>query len=314
MINNNLKYGWCILGLLFVILGTIPIWCSEYVLFVFLLFFVYLSLSQMWNLLTGYSGLLSLGQQAFIGLSGYTVAVMTNYYGVNIWLSVIIGGLFSVILALIMSLFIFRMKGIHFAIGTWIFAEILLQWFSNWKFVKYGMGLFIKPSNPPSMTAMYYAAFIIGIGSFIVTYIILRSNIGLGLMAMRDNEAVSESMGVEIFRSKLFCFLVASFITGATAGVLYVFQMFIQPYEAFSINWTVILVFITIIGGIGTIEGPIVGSIIYVLLSQWLAEYTQVSMIMLRIIAITIILVAPRGIMGTLNEKLGFEIIGARRM
>ena len=132
-------------------------------------------------------------------------------------------------------------------------------------------------------------------------------------MAMRDDEAVSETMGVEVFRSKLYCFLIAAAITGLAAGVIYVFQVFIQPYKAFAIDWTVILVFITIIGGIGTIEGPVVGAFIYVLLSQILAEYMSVSLFLLGAIAITVILVAPKGIMGTLQEKTGFEILSPRR-
>lgn len=103
-------------------------------------------------------------------------------------------------------------------------------------------------------------------------------------------------------------------MTGTTAGVLYVFQVFIQPYQAFAIDWTVVLVFIVIIGGIGTIEGPIIGALIYVLLSQWLAEYGHISLLILGVIAITIILAAPRGIMGTLQEKTGFEILSPRRL
>ncbi|MBW1668269.1 MAG: branched-chain amino acid ABC transporter permease [Deltaproteobacteria bacterium] len=308
------KYKWPILGVLFVGFATVPVWGSEYVLLFCLLYCLYLAMSQMWNLLAGYTSLLSLGQQAFIGFSGYAVAVLTNYYGVYIWLSVLIGGFFSVLLALFMSLFIFRMRGIYFAIGTWIFAEMLLLWFSNWKYVKYGTGLFIKPPHPPSMTTIYYASLIMGAGATAAIYIILRSKIGLGLMAMRDDEDVSEAMGVEIFRSKLFCFMVGSFITGLTAGVLYVFQIFIQPYKAFAIDWTVILVFIVIIGGIGTIEGPIVGTFIYVLLSQWLAEYAHISLLLLGIIAITIILLAPTGIMGTLHQKTGFAILSPRRL
>jgi len=314
MADRPFKYRWYVLGILFVLLGTVPLWGSDYILLFGLLLCLYVAMSQMWNLLVGYSGLLSLGQQAFIGFSGYTMAVLTNYYGVYVWLSVIIGGLFSVLLALFMSLFIFRMKGIFFGIGTWIFAEILLLWFSNWEYVKYGAGLFVKPSPPPSMTAIYYAAFIMAVSALAVVYLILRSKIGLGLMAMRDNEQVAETIGVEIFRSKLFCFLVAAFITGTTAGVLYVFQIFIQPYKAFAIDWTVILVFIVIIGGIGTIEGPIVGTFLYVLLTQWLADYGHTSMLILGMIAITIMLVAPRGIMGTLQEKTGFTILSPRRI
>jgi branched-chain amino acid transport system permease protein len=302
-----------VLGVLLIALATVPVWGSDYLVLFFMLFCFYLGLSQMWNLLAGYSGLISLGQQTFIGLGGYTMAVMTNYYGVNIWLSVILGGVSSVLMALFMSLFIFRMKGVYFAIGTWIFAEAILVWFSNWEYVKYGMGLFVKPPHPPSMTMIYYAAFIVGVGAVVLVYTLLRSRLGLGLMAMRDDEAVAETMGVEVFRSKLTCFVLAAFNTGLIAGVIYIFQVFIQPYKAFAIDWTVVLVFITIIGGIGTIEGPIVGTLIYVLLSQLLAEYMSVSLFILGAIAIVVIIVAPKGIMGTVNEKLGFEMLSPNR-
>ena len=302
-----------VLGLLVLVLGTIPVWRGDYLLFFFMLFCLYLALAQMWNLLAGYSGLISLGQQSFVGLGGYVVAVMSNYYGVYIWLGVLLGGVFSALLALFMSLFIFRMKGVYFAIGTWIFSEALLIWFSNWEYTKYGMGLFIKPNPNISMTEIYYASFIVGVGSVALVYGILRSKLGLGLMAMRDDEAVSETMGVRVFRSKLYCFLIGAFVTGSTAGILYIFQVFIQPYKAFAIDWTVKLVFIVIIGGIGTLEGPIVGALLFVLLSQSLAEYFSVSMLILGAVAISVILIAPKGIMGTLQEKLGFEILSPRR-
>jgi branched-chain amino acid transport system permease protein len=312
--NAMVKYRWIIVILFFIVLITVPIWGPDYILFFCLFFCLYLALAQMWNLLVGFSGLLSLGQQAFIGFGGYTVAVLTSYYSVNLWISIIIGGFLSVLLALLMSLFIFRMKGIYFAMGTWIFAEMLLLWFSNWKYVRYGTGLFIKPTHQPSMTTIYYASLIMAIGGLVVLYSILRSEIGLGLMAMRDDEEVSETIGVEPFRIKLFCFLVAAFMTGLTAGVLYIFQSYIQPYKAFGIDWTIILLFIVIIGGIGTVEGPIVGAFVYVLLSQWLAEYAYISLLLTGIIAITIILVAPKGIMGTVQERTGFVILSPRRI
>jgi branched-chain amino acid transport system permease protein len=304
---------WFILGLLVLILGTVPVWGTEYIVVFCLFCCLYLAMSQAWNLLIGYSGLLSLGQQAFIGLGGYTVAVMSNYYGVYIWVSVLFGGVFSVFLALLMSLFIFRMKGIFFGVGTWVFAEALLIWFSNWKYVKYGMGLFINPPNPPSVTQIFYASFIVGVGSVALVYGILRSRLGLGLMAMRDNDEASDAMGVEVFRSKLYCFLIAAFITGSAAGVLYTFQVFIRPFKAFAIDWTVKLIFIVIIGGIGTIEGPIVGSVVFVFLTQRLSEYYSVSLLMLGAIAIAVIMLAPKGIMGILQDKLGFEILSPQR-
>jgi len=300
------------LGVLVLVLASVPIWGSDYIIYFSIISCLYLAMAQAWNLLIGYSGLLSLGQQAFIGIGGYAVAVMTSYYNVHIWVSIFLGGLFSVLLSLFMSLFIFRMRGIFFGIGTWVFAEGLLIWFSNWKYIKYGMGMFINPSNPPSMTHIFYASLIAGVGSVVLVLVILRSKLGLGLMAMRDDEEVSETMGVEVFKSKLYCFLLSAFITGTASGLLHFLQVFVRPNSAFAIGWMVKLIFIVIIGGIGTMEGPIVGSLIFVFLTQWLSEYYSTSMVILGVIAITVMLAAPKGIVGTLQEKYGFEILSSR--
>jgi len=299
--------------LIVLMLITLPYWASRYWVLVILLFSLNLALSQMWNLLAGYSGLISLGQQGFIGLGGYALAVFSIYYGFPIWLSIIIGGTISILFALLISAPIFRMRGVYFAIGTWTVAETLRILFSNWKYVGYGMGLFVKPAYTLSFNTIYFTALGVGIGSVVLIYFLLRSKLGLGLMAIRDEETASETLGVDIFRCKLTCFLISAGVTGAVSGVLYLHNIFIQPYSAFGIDWTVRLVFITIIGGIGTIEGPIIGSFLYVLLHQWLSEYPSVSMLILGSIAIGVILIAPKGIMGTIQEKLGFEILSPRR-
>lgn len=307
------QYRWVILPVVVAGLITLPLWGPSYWILFILLFFLYLAMAQMWNLLVGYSGLISLGQQCFIGLGGYTLAVLSVYYGVPIWLSILIGGVISVLFALIISVPIFRMRGVYFAIGTWIVAEALTICFASWDYVRHGMGLFVKPAYELSLNQIYYAALAMGIGSVILVYILLRSKLGLGLMAMRDDEGASELLGVEIFRYKLFCFLIGAFVTGLTAGVFYLNQIFIQPYTAFSITWMVRLLFIVVIGGIGTIEGPIIGSIIFVLLQQVFAEYIHVGLLLLGSVAIIVMLVAPKGIMGTIQEKLGFEILSPRR-
>jgi branched-chain amino acid transport system permease protein len=294
-------------------LASLPFWASRYWLLVVLLFFLNIGLSQMWNLLAGYSGLISLGQQAFMGLGGYVLAVFSMYYGFPIWLSIFIGGIISCLFALLISVPIFRMRGVYFAIGTWTVAETLRILFSNWKYVGYGMGLFVKPAYKLGFSSIFYAGLFVGVGSVALVYFILRSKLGLGLMAMRDDETSSETMGVDIFRTKLTCFILAGGVTGVVSGVLYLNTIFMQPFSAFGIDWTVRLVFITIIGGIGTIEGPIIGSIVYVLLQQWLSEYPSVSLLILGVIAISVILVAPKGIMGTIQERLGFEFLSPRR-
>jgi branched-chain amino acid transport system permease protein len=262
-----------------------PFWSSLYIINVGLLILVHAALASMWNLLAGYSGMVSLGQQMFIGIGGYTLAVLSLFYGVPIFLSVLIGGMTSVLLAVFISLPIFRMKGVHFAIGTWVIAEALGICFSNWGYVKYGMGLFIKPAYSLTVSTVYYAALIVCIISVALVYILLRSNIGLALMAI---------------------------VTGAAAGILYLNTIFIQPFEAFGIGWTVKLLFIVIIGGVGTIEGPIVGAIIFVLLHQLLSGYVGYNLIILGTITIAVIFFVPRGIMGTLLRNFDIGLFPIR--
>lgn len=298
---------------LLIFLMSLPLWATRYTVNVGLLVCLYVTLASMWNLLAGFSGMVSLGQQMFIGLGGYTLAVSSMYFGVPIYLSVLFGGLMSAMLAVLISIPVFRMKGVYFAIGTWVIAEALGICFSNWGYVKYGMGMFIQPAYKLSMSGVYYAGMILCIGALVLVFGLLRSNLGLALMAIRDDDGASEALGVNIFRCKFICFLLSAFITGLAAGVLYLNAIFIQPFEAFGISWTVNLLFIVIIGGIGTIEGPILGAIIFVLLQQFLSEYVGYNLIILGVITIGIIFFAPKGIVGTFQEKVGLELFPVRR-
>lgn len=298
-----------IIGLLL----SLPSWASQYTILIFTLFGLYLALAQMWNLLAGYTGLISLGQQIFIGVGAYTLAVLTLYYNWPIWISILIGGIICVGLALLLSVPLFRMSGVYFTIGSLIVAETLMIWFSNWGYTKKGMGLFIKAAYKVSINQVYYASIIMGICSVALVYFLLKSKLGLALMAMRDDVGAAEGIGINSFRSKLWCFLIASFVSGISAGILYLNQVFVQPNSAFGIEWTVRLCFIVIIGGIGTIEGPIIGALIFVLLQQYLAEYASISLILLGSISVVVMLVFPKGLVGTVQDKLDFEFLSPRR-
>lgn len=311
MSSHTIRFSFLITAL--IVLIALPFWASRYAANVLLLIYLYVALASMWNLLAGYSGLISLGQQMFIGVGGYSVAVFSMYYRIPVFVAVLMGGIISVILASLISRPISRMRGVYFAIGTWIFAEALGVAFSNWGYVRYGMGLFIQPAYKLSPFSIYYAAMIVGLGSVALVYFLLRSKLGLALMAIRDDDTASETVGVNIFRCKLTCFLISAFVTGLTAGVVYLNTIFIQPFEAFGIGWTVNLLFIVIIGGMGTVEGPVLGSVMFVLLQQFLAEYVGYNLIILGTITIITILMAPRGIMGTLQERFRIVFLPIRR-
>ncbi len=161
------------------------------------------------------------------------------------------------------------MRGAYFAVGSWIVSEALAIAFSNWAYVGYGSGLFIKPAYALSLKELYYIGMAVGVGAVIAVHCMLRSKLGFGLIAIRDSEAAAEACGVSAYQCKLSSFLLSAFITGIAAAVLYSHQIFLEPYKAFGIEWTVRLVFIVVIGGIGTIEGPIFGAAIMICYSSF---------------------------------------------
>ncbi|MDR0875865.1 MAG: branched-chain amino acid ABC transporter permease [Clostridiales Family XIII bacterium] len=300
-------------GIAIIVLVTVPTYAGDYVLNVMILMLLYMALGQMWNLLGGYAGLVSLGQQSFIGIGGYALAIVSQKYGLPALLAFGIAAGVSVVFALVISIPIFKMQGVYFTIGTWIVSECLALWFSTWAWANYAQGYNITITYQMTATHIYYVALAIGVGSLIVVFFILRSRLGLALMAMRDNESAAEVRGVELYRTKLKCFLISACVTGVAGAGIYLQQAFIQPTNAFGISWTVSMVFMVVIGGLGTVEGPIIGAVIYVVLRQVLYNFPGISMVILGIIAIAIILLAPKGIMGIFGRRVTIDIFSVRR-
>ena len=300
-----------VLALLYIFAGT-GVFSSNTVR-ILLSMCLYCAMGTMWNLMSGHCGLTSLGQQSFIGLAGYTLAVMTAYYSLPYWMAIIVGAVLSGLLALGLSLVFFRMRGMYFAVATWITAEALKTIFTSWTFVKQGAGMTVKLRPYPSTTEIFFLALSLAIAATLVVYFLLRSRTGLGLSAMGNDADAASSVGVNIFKSKLICFVLSGAITGIAGVIFYMNKGSIFPDGGFGIDWTVSIVFIVIIGGVGTAAGPIVGSIIYVLLYEFLSKYPGWSNVILGIIAIVVIVVMPDGIIGTLQKKFNFEIMSLRR-
>ena len=273
--------------------------------------FLYCAMAVMWNLMSGYTGMTSLGQQAFIGVAGYSMAVMTTTYLASYWIGLLVGGAIGAVLALVLSVILFRMRGMYFAVATWVIAEALKTFFLSWKYVNQGGGMAV--TGRPEREIIYLVALVICVAAIVVVYVLLNSKIGLGLTAMRDDADAASSVGVNIFKSKLLCFVIAGFFTALAGGWYFLNNISIYPASGYGNSWTVAVVFIVIIGGIGTMAGPIVGSIIYVALAEILADFPGWSNIILGLIAILVILFLPDGILGTLQKKFNFEILSQKR-
>jgi branched-chain amino acid transport system permease protein len=299
------------------ILATLPGWGDSGQLKVLVEFFTLLAMAQMWNLLAGYAGLVSIGQQAFIGLGAYGFFVAVDRLGMPIVPAVVVTAVACGGVALVTSLFAFRLRGGYFAIGTWVIAEVFRIVVSNTRELGAGTGVTIQtavrmvPADRQALT--YWLALTVGAGSIVVAAFIMRSRLGLALQAVRDNEVAARSLGVDVYRAKLAIYLVAAVGCAAAGAVIYLQLLRIQPNAAFGVDWTAKMIFIVIIGGLGRIEGPVIGTIVFFTLQESLADYGSLYLIILGLVAITITVVAPQGIWGTVTRYRPMALFGIQR-
>jgi len=276
--------------------------------------FLYLAMANMWNLLAGYSGLVSLCQPAFIGLAGYSLAVVT-WVNLPFSLGIVGGGLMAALFALAISAPLFRLRGLYFAIGTLVIPEALRTLFLLWKPVGgelqgRGAGYVIKGIAGVTMTELYWLALVVGMASIVLMRLLLSTRFGLGISAIRDNDRTAASSGVDVFRLKLYAFIMAAFFTGLSGAVFYLYQGYVEPTSAFSVRWTMIVILCTVIGGMGTEAGPIAGTVVVLFLNFLLARYGGVSLLIQGAVLVSIMILAPRGMMGFVSQ---LRAAGTRR-
>jgi branched-chain amino acid transport system permease protein len=276
-----------------------------------------LVLAQMWNLLAGYAGLVSIGQQAYLGLGGYALVVLADDLGVNPFLAVPLAGVAATAFAFPTAALVFRFRGGYFAVGTWAVAEVYRLLIANTTLLGRGTGRTLKAVFPLARETRelvtYFLALAVGVAAIVAVYLYLRSRLGVGLMAVRDSEPASESLGVDVFRTKLMVYLIAAFGTGTTGALIYLTLLRISPDAAFSINWTAYTIFIVVIGGLGTLEGPIVGTVLFFLLRELLADYGAWYMIVLGALAVLTMMRYPQGVWGLVAERWDLHFFPVRR-
>jgi len=292
-----------------------------------------LALAQCWNLLAGYAGLVSVGQQAFVGLGGYLLFALTVHAGVDALIAIPLAGLLAGALALPTALIVFRLRGAYFAIGTWVMAEVYRLVLAQFKQLGGGTGaslpvfvtnqvtgiewvkvLFDVRTSAARDIITYWLALALAAGTVLVVYLILRSRHGLALAAIRDSEVATESVGVDNYKTKLWVYVITASATGMVGALIYLQKARISPDAAFSVlDWTAYVIFIVVIGGIGTIEGPIVGVLVFYVLQTNLAHFGTWYLILLGLFAILVMLFAPKGIWGYLSERFGLVVFPTRR-
>ncbi len=300
-----------------VVLALAPQWGDARDLNTLVRLLTLLCLAQMWNLLAGYAGLVSVGQQAFVGIGAYTLVYFGNERGLNIFLCVPLAGVIAAILALPIAGAAFRLRGGYFAIGTWVIAEVVRLIVSNIDAVGGGTGTSLTAvigiDVETRQHVTYWLALAAGAGSVVLVWWLLRSPLGAALRAIRDSEQAAAALGVRVTRAKLIAYVVSAAGCAIAGAVIYLNLLRVQPGAAFSINWTVFMIFIVVIGGIGTIEGPIIGTLVFFGLQEWLSDQGAVYLIVLGILAIVITIRMPNGIYGWFTERTGVSLFPVGR-
>ena len=298
------------------ILTAAPYWASSATLHLIGEFAVYVALATLWNLLAGYTGLVSVGQQAYVGLGGYILFSLALFAGVPPLAAIPLAGLGAAIIAIPVATLVFRLQGAYFAIGTWVVAETFRLIAAQATVLGGGSGISLPAAVTKQLGAkslreasIYWAALTLGVGCLALVYLLLRSRVGLALTAIRDSEIASASLGIRIDRVKYAVYIVTAGVTAMIGALISLQKLRVSPDASFSVNdWTAFVIFIVVIGGIGTIEGPIIGTLVYFLLREFLADYGSIYLLFLGALAIVIMLAAPKGLWGYAAQRFGWSL------
>lgn len=303
--------------ILVAVAASLPFWGESSWMREFVEIACYFIFAMMWNLMAGYGGMVSIGQQAFFGLGGYLMLYMGNEWGVNPFLGIALGALLTGLVAIPVSRIAFRLQGGYFAIGTWVIAEVFRLTVANIQVVGGGSGTTltalrgIPKATRESVT--FWVALACVVASVVLVYFFLRSKQGLALLAIRDNEVAAESQGIAVGRMKLAVYTVAAMGAGLAGALYFVGNLRISPDAAFSVNWTAFAIFMVVIGGIGRIEGPLIGAVAFWALNKFFSDYGSWYLLGLGMLAIVMTIYFKQGLWGYAQQRWGWTLFPVSR-
>jgi branched-chain amino acid transport system permease protein len=293
-------------------LAIVPLTLDDNAVEQFTSLLTFVILAGMWNALAGYGGMVSVGQQGFIGLGAYGTILLTKH-GVPPYLAMALSALGAAILALPISLLVLRLRGGQFAIGTWVVAAALGLLVSLDKGVGGGTGVSLGGLNVYDATSRGAYTYWLTLGFAVVvlgsSLLLLRSRHGAALQAIRDDEEAAAAAGVRVLPLKLALFVLAAFGCGAAGAMILADTLFIQPQSIFGVQWTAYMIFMVLVGGLGTFEGPIVGAVIFFGIQYEFADQGAWYLIGLGATAVFFALVLPRGLWSLVQERLSVQLL-----
>lgn len=295
----------------YLVLATAPYYLDVSVTSSWIKLFYLVTLATTWNLLAGYAGMLSVGQQAYIGLGAYGVFVF-NDIGLDPYSAAVVAAVIVGVIAFGLSFIAFRLRGGYFAIGTWVIAEVVRQIVTRFSYVGAGRGFGLQDYvRDPTARNFYNYQLALAVAAVVLaaTFYMLRSRTGVALQSIRDNEVAAQSLGINVSRSKRIVFVMAAVGASLAGSVICLQALGVQnPNAIFSVNFSAFMIFMVLIGGIGTIEGPVIGAGIYFLMDDYFSQTGVWYLVILGLLAILVTLFLPRGIWGELAARFNLRL------
>src|SRR5262245_31582359 len=316
------RIGVALFAVAVIVLAAAPYWGDRQALRLLAEIFAYVALASLWNLLAGYAGLVSVGQQAYVGLGAYLLFALTMLLDIPPLAAIPLAGLIAALSAVPVAALIFRLRGHYFAIGTWVVAEVFRLLAAQVSVLGGGSGISlpvgiitaIAPTRQWREFIVYWVALALVVAVLLLIVALLRSRYGLALTAIRDNELAARSNGIDVRRIKLAIYVGVAFGTAMIGALIFLQKIRISPVTAFSVNdWTAFVISIPVIGGIGRVEGPIIGTVVFFLLRQTLADLGSLYLLMLGAVGVVVMLKAPKGIWGLIADRFGWQMFPLER-
>ena len=273
--------------------------------------FLFVILAVMWNALAGYGGMISVGQQAFIGFGAYATIWLTQQ-GMAPFPAMVLAALVSAALAVVVALVVLHLKGGQFAVGSWVVAETLMLLAIMNHSLGGGTGISLGGLNdyaPEVRQAYVYwltLAFLVIL--LVSLFLLLRLRTGAALQAIRDDEEAAAALGVRVGPIKFGIFVLAGLGCGGAGALILANTLFIQPQSIFGVQWSAYMIFMVLVGGLGTFEGPIVGAVIFFLVQQQFADYGAWYLVGLGLVAVLFALFLPRGLWSIVADRLPVQM------
>jgi branched-chain amino acid transport system permease protein len=261
-------------------------------------------LALSWNVIGGYGGLFSLGHQVFVGVGGYALIVILSYTDLPLPVVLIAAALLSAVTGVVLGYPMLRLRGPYFAIGTLGVALAVLAWMLNWPFTKASQSYPLPMSDSLGFTELFQLTIVIAVLALLAITALVSSPLGLRLVALRDDESGAASLGVRRVRTLLPVWAVSGFLAGLVGALFALQQGSLTPASAFSIQFVLDAIVVCVIGGVGTLYGPLLGAVVVFALRQYTADFGEWAMLIEALVVILVVRLAPEGLWGILSRMI----------